>query len=221
VSLIVTGTGTGVGKTVTCAAIIARYGKKVPLAYWKPVATGASMERDSETVQRWCGKLATVLPETFLLEEPLSPHIAARKEGRSVDPKKIALDLVRHATEDTDRRLVIEGAGGLLVPLTDSGYLFADLVRDLHLPVVVVAANIVGAINHTLLTLEALRARGIEIAAVVLGGRDDFGNGEAISRFGKMDAVLPLARIPRPGPAGIARAARGFDAKGILFKYLK
>jgi len=221
VSLIITGTGTGVGKTVACAAIIARSGKKVPLAYWKPVATGASTERDSETVRRWCGKLASLLPETYLLEEPLSPHLAARMEGRSIDPEKIALDLVRHATEDTDRRIVIEGAGGLLVPLTDSGYLFVDLVRDLHLPVVVVAANVLGAINHTLLTLEALRARGIEIAAVVLAGKDDFGNCEAIARFGHMDSVLRLARIPRLGLAGISRAARAFDTKGVLLRYLK
>jgi dethiobiotin synthase len=221
VSLIVTGTGTGVGKTVTCAAIVARYGRKIPLAYWKPVATGASTERDSETVGRWCGKLAAILPETFLLDAPLSPHLAARKESRSVDPEKIALELVRHATEDTERRIVIEGAGGLLVPLTDQGYLFADLVRDLHLPVVVVAANVLGAINHTLLTLEALRARGIELAAVVLSGRDDFGNREAIARFGRTDAVLSLPRIPRPGPAGIARAARGLDPKGVLGRYLR
>jgi len=221
VSLIVTGTGTGVGKTVACAAIIARYGRKIPLAYWKPVATGSSMERDSETMRRWCGNLASILPETFLLEAPLSPHVAARMEARCVDPEKIALDLVRHATEDTERRIVIEGAGGVLVPLTDSGYLFADLIRDLHLPVVVVAASVLGAINHTLLTLEALRARGIEVAAVVLGGKDDFGNRDAIVRFGKVDAVLPLPRIQRPGPAGLGRAARAFDTKGVLLQYLK
>ena len=219
-SLIVTGTGTGVGKTVACAAMIARYGKRIPLAYWKPVATGASTERDSETVRRWCGKVAAILPETCLLDAPLSPHLAARKEGRAVDPEKIALDLVRHATEDTERRIIIEGAGGALVPLTDSGYLFADLVRDLHLPVVVVAASVLGAINHTLLTLEALRARDIEIAAVVLGGKDDFGNREAIARFGRVD-VLPLSWIPRPGPTGLVRAARAFDTKGALLRYLK
>ena len=69
--------------------------------------------------------------------------------------------------------------------------------------------------------IEALRARGIEVAAVVLGGKDDFGNRDAIARFGKMDAVLPLPRIQRPGPAGLGRAARAFDTKGVLLQYLK
>jgi dethiobiotin synthase len=220
-SLIVTGTGTGIGKTVTCAVLLARYGRGIRLAYWKPVATGGADDRDSASVKRWCGHLAGVLDEVYLFEAPLSPHLAARRENAAIDPEAIVGALVRHGLEDPDRSLVVEGAGGLLVPLTDQGYLLADLLRELYLPCLVAASSRLGTINHTLLTLEALRARGLEVAGVVLNGPPNRENRLAIERFGRVEVVGEIGPLRRPGRTAIARAARGFDRDGRLRGYLE
>jgi dethiobiotin synthase len=220
-SLVVTGTGTGIGKTVACAAVLARHGRSLRLAYWKPIATGAVEGRDAASVKRWCGHLAGILDEVYLLDAPLSPHLAARRERRVIDPETVLAALVRHGLEDAERSLVIEGAGGLLVPLTDRGYLLADLFREMHLPCLVAASSRLGTINHTLLTLEALRSRGLEVAGVVLNGPRDRENRLAIERFGGVEVVGEIDAIPRPGRAAIERAARGFDRGGRLRQYLE
>jgi dethiobiotin synthase len=220
-SLVVTGTGTGVGKTVTCAAILARYGRTLRLAYWKPIATGAVEGRDAASVKRWCGHVAGVLDEVYLFDAPVSPHLAARRERAVIDAEAVLAALVRHGLEDGERSLVIEGAGGVLVPLTDRGDLLADLLREIHLPCVVAASTRLGTINHTLLTLEALRSRGIEVAGVVLNGPPDRENRMAIERFGRVDVVGEIGPLPRPGRAAVARAARSLDRQGRLRRYLE
>jgi dethiobiotin synthase len=220
-SLIVTGTGTGVGKTVVSAVLLARYGRRTRLAYWKPVATGARDERDSDLVRRWCGNRTAVLDEAYLFDAPVSPHLAARRERRCVEPEAILEALVAHGTADPDRSLIIEGAGGVLVPLTDHGYLNADLFRDLHLPCLVTATSMLGTINHTLLTLEALRARRIAVAGVVLSGPPDAENRKAIERCGQVAVIAEVPRLARLGGAAIRRAARSFDRRGLLRKYFE
>ena len=218
-SLVVIGTGTEVGKTVTCALLLARYGKSFRLGYWKPIATGAIEGRDTAEVKRWCGHLADILEESYLFDAPLSPHLAAKLEGKSIDPARVADALVMHGMEDERRSLIIEGIGGLLVPLTDHGYLLADLLRDFQLPCLVVGQSSLGTINHTLLTLEALRWRKIEIAGVVLSGPRNRENRAAIRRFGRVDVVLEIEPIRPLSRQGIARAARKFDRPGRLRGY--
>lgn len=218
-SLIVVGTDTEVGKTVVSGILLARYARAFPLAYWKPVATGADSDRDAGTIRRWLGARVEVLPETYLFEPPVSPHLAARKASVSIDPERICADLVAHATRDLRRRLVIEGIGGLHVPLTDHGYLLAHLVRDLHLPCLLVARSTLGTINHTLLTLEALRARNIPLAGVVLSGPRNPDNREAIERFGQVRVVGEVEPLGRVGPRRIAAAARRFDRRARLKTY--
>ena len=220
-SLIVIGTDTGVGKTVVSAVLIARYGRGLRLGYWKPVQTGAAEERDSESVRKWTRGLADVLEESYVFEPPLSPHRAARLAAVEIQPERILEDLVRHGLEDSRRSLVIEGAGGLLVPLTGGGYLLADLCREMHLPCLLVARSTLGTINHTLLTLEALRARRIPLAGVVLSGPPDVENRKAIERFGGTRVVAEVGLLGRPGPAGVRKAARSFDRAGCLRPYLE
>ena len=110
-------------------------------------------ETDSATVRRLAEVPAErILPEAYVLPEPIAPHEAARRAG-------IAIDMAKLVPPVTDRLLVVEGAGGLLVPLTDTAYVI-DLAAELHLPVILVARSTLGTINHTLLSLEAIRRRG-------------------------------------------------------------
>lgn len=218
-SIVVTGTGTGVGKTVACAVILARYGPRRRLAYWKPVQSGTRGGTDGSRIARWTRGFAEVLEEEYRFLRPLSPHLAARLEGKAIDPERIAAALVRHALSDPKRDIVVEGVGGLLVPLTEGGYLVADLVRDLALPCLIVARTALGTINHTLLTLEAARARGIRVAGVVLSGPRDDENRVAIERFGRTAVVDTIEPIRPVGRAGVLRAARAFDRRGALREF--
>ncbi len=205
-ALAVVGTDTGVGKTVACAVLLTRWAAHQP-AYWKPVATGARDERDTDTIRRLCPPEIEILPESYLLAEPLSPHLAARREGATIDPGRLLADLLSHRATLAGRPLVVEGAGGVLVPLTDDGYLLADLLAAAALPCLVVARSTLGTINHTLLTLEALRSRKIQVKGVVLNGPRNPDNRHAIERFGAIQVVGELPPLPMLTPAAISAAA--------------
>lgn len=221
-SLIVVGTDTEVGKTVASAVILARYARGRRIAYWKPIATGAAEGlSDRERVARWVGGVAEVLPETYRFDLPASPHLAARRAGSRVDPERVLEDLVAHGLADAERHLVIEGIGGVLVPLTESGCLLIDLVADLSLPCVVVARSTLGTINHSLLTIEALRKRSIDIAGFVLSGPADAENRVAIERFGGVRVIGEIPPLGRLGQRSIGRAAKAFDVAGLLEEYFK
>jgi malonyl-CoA O-methyltransferase len=216
VSLAVVGTGTEVGKTVVSAILLARYPNA---AYWKPVATGARDERDTETVARLAPPAIEILPETYLFREPLSPHLAARLDGATIDPAHLLAELARLRAERPERALVVEGAGGLLVPLTDTDLLI-NFFAAAHLPCLLVALSGLGTINHTLLSLEALRARKMEVAGVVLNGPPNPENRAAIERFGKVAVIAELSSLPTLNRSAVAQAAEGFDRDGILAAYL-
>jgi dethiobiotin synthetase len=181
--LFVTGTGTGVGKTVLSAALMLRY----PGArYWKPIQTGP--EDDTAEVRRLSG--GQVLNHGIRLPDPVSPHLAARRAGTTID-----LSLL--PTRDSDAAaFIVEGAGGVLVPVNDAQTM-ADLMVLLGLPVIVAARTTLGTINHTLLTLEALLARSLKIAGVVMIGEADPENRAAIERYG---GVKVIAEMPRFDP---------------------
>ncbi len=220
-SLVVVGTDTDVGKTVSTAILLARYGKRRPLAYWKPLATGACEETDRKRVAKWVGHLVDILPETYLFDPPLSPHLAAKLARTTIDPERVLEELVRHGLEDRARNLVIEGVGGVLVPVTENGYLLTNLLEDLSLPALVIARSTLGTINHTLLTLEALRARDIEIAGVVLNGPKNRENRRAIERYGEIEVISEIEPIPRLGRKSIETAARRFDTRAKLKHYFE
>lgn len=169
----VTATGTGVGKTVVCACLVRRWGA----AYWKPVQTGVATEdADSVTV----GRLApgvVIHPPRHVFQAPLSPEAAGALEGVRVELADFDVPV--------GSPIVVEGAGGVMVPLNGQS-LMIDLMVRLRLPVVVVAGTGLGTINHTLLSLAALRARDVAIAGVVLVGAANEGNREAIARHGEV-----------------------------------
>lgn len=193
----VTGTDTGVGKTLVSACLARAWGA----AYWKPLQTGLKDEAgDTPTV----AALAALPPErvhppAYALAEPLSPHAAAELEGDAIDANALALP-------DTDRPLVVEGAGGLLVPVTGDVFII-DLIARFGLPVVLVARSTLGTINHTLLSLEALRARGLAVAGVVLNGPPNPGNRAAIERFGKVRVLAEIPTLDRLDTETVTEAA--------------
>ncbi len=214
-SLFVVGTDTGVGKTVVAATLLARYRSELRLVYWKPVATGGRLERDRDSVALLVPGAETVA-EAYLFDEPLSPHLAARHEGVEIELERIATRWRELRTFFAGAGFVVEGAGGVLVPLNDHGVLLVDLVAAMALPVLVAARSTLGTINHTLLTIEALRGRGIEIAGVVLNGPSQPDNREAIERLGGVAVLAELPAFGLPGASAIAAAARDFDPDGVL-----
>ncbi|MBN1441052.1 MAG: dethiobiotin synthase [Planctomycetes bacterium] len=220
-SLVVVGTDTDVGKTVVSSVLLARYGRRFPLAYWKPIATGAADGTDSARVRRWVGHRVDVLPETYLFEPPVSPHLAARLAGVAIEPDRILEDLVAHGMADERRGLVIEGIGGLLVPINDHGYLLAHLLEEMQLPCLLVARSTLGTINHTLLALEALRRRRIALAGAVLCGPLNRENRRAVQRFGGVEVIGEVDRLPRLGRRTIEAAARRFDRSARLRQYFE
>ena len=179
--IVVTGTDTGVGKTVAAAALAWRLGA----SYWKPVQAGLDEETDSEAVARLAG--VEILPEAYRLTTPCSPHRAAEIDGVAIDPDRLT---------PPAGRLVIEGAGGALVPLTRD-LVYADLFARWELPVVVVARTTLGTINHALLTIEALRARSIWVGGVLFSGNAMPDSEATICAMGK---VRSLGRIPALDP---------------------
>lgn len=197
--IVVTGTDTGIGKTVAAAALAWRLGA----SYWKPVQAGLHEETDSEAVARLAG--VEVLPEAYRLTTPCSPHRAAEIDRVTIDPDRLV---------PPPGRLVIEGAGGALVPLTRE-LVYADLFARWGLPVVVVARTALGTINHSLLTIEALRARSIWVGGVLFSGEAMPDSEATICAMG---GVRSLGRIPMLDPLTpetLRAAAETLDLTGL------
>lgn len=190
----VTGTGTEVGKTVVAAAIartLAGDGQRV--AVFKPAVTGLDegVETDHELLRRASGSNQSdeeIAPYRY--GPPASPHLAAAMAGEEIDPER--LRRAAAAAAAGAEAIVCEGVGGLLVPLSP-GYLVRDLAADLRYPLVVVAGPGLGAINHTLLTVEAARAAGLEVSSVVLNPWPD--DPSEIERSNR-ETIAALAEVP-------------------------
>ena len=173
----ITGTDTDVGKTVACAWFMLH----TPARYWKPVQAGLD-ETDESTIRALTGAGdERFVATSYTLPEPLSPHEAAKRAGVTIEMESIKLP-------DDGDPLIIEGAGGLLVPLNDR-YLVIDLIKQFGLPAILVCRAEIGTINHSLLSLEALRARDIPVAGVILSGPDVPHNRAAIEDYGKVRVV--------------------------------
>lgn len=247
--LFVTGTDTGVGKTVVSALLLARYGAELELAYWKPVASGAGgpqPERDSATVAALVPESVEIRLEMHLLRDPVSPHLAARREGVTIDLDEIAAAWAGWQQVSPERGVVIEGAGGVMVPLNEKqrlgkggdswgaggfsgsplgaarsagGELMIDLMALLELPVLLVARSTLGTINHTLLSLDALRRRGVAIAGVVVNGLPDDDNRQAIETYGDVRVVAAVEPFDLT-PGGLSAAGTAFDPTAELRRFL-
>jgi len=178
-AIVVTGTDTDAGKTVFAAGLAAALGA----AYWKPVQAGLDDGTDAARVAAL--GVTRVLPETYRLNTPCSPHRAAEIDGVTIDPERLRPPTV-------DGPLVIEGAGGVLVPVTRD-LLFADLFARWGHPVVLVARTALGTINHSLLSIEALRARGVPILGVAFSGD---ANADSEATIAAIGGVKRLGRLP-------------------------
>ncbi|MGH9487229.1 MAG: dethiobiotin synthase [Terriglobales bacterium] len=198
----VTGTDTGVGKTVVAAALVLA----LPGAcYWKPIQSGieADPATDSEAVARCTGlPAARILPEAYRLRLPASPHVSAAAEGLLIERARLALP-------PASGPVVTEGAGGLLVPINDQSTML-DLMVWLGLPILLVARTALGTINHTLLSLEALRRRGLEVRALVLNGAPVPSTADTLRRWGRPRQLIQFPTLPALTPASLAAAGEAF-----------
>jgi dethiobiotin synthetase len=157
--IFVTGIGTDVGKTVVSAIFTEAFHAD----YWKPVQTGSFFSTDSVKVQKWISNELTIIhPEAYSLKQYMSPHAAAELEGVHIEMNSIHLP-------ETTNHLVIEGAGGLMVPLNSTEFVI-DLIRKLDAEAVLVIQNYLGSINHSLLSIDALKHRNIKIMGLVFNG---------------------------------------------------
>lgn len=193
---VVTGTDTGIGKTIFSAALT----DALSGSYWKPVQSGLDGETDSVAVAR-LGRVPPerILPEVYRLMTPASPHLSARIDGVTIVPDSLSPPAV-------NRPLVIEGAGGLLVPLTER-VVFADVFARWQIPVILCARTGLGTINHTLLSLEALRRRAIPLLGVAFIGDEQADSEAIIAELGK---VRRLGRLPRLDPLTPDRLRQAF-----------
>jgi dethiobiotin synthetase len=183
---VVTGTDTNIGKTVFSAALADALG----VGYWKPVQSGLEGETDSETVRR-LGRIPSsrIFREAWRLKTPASPHLAARIDDVRIVPEALS-------PPSTQSSLIIEGAGGVLVPLTES-QVFADVFARWQIPVILCARTGLGTINHTLLSLEALRHRSVPIFGLVFIGAEQADTQHIIAELGQVNC---LGRLPLLDP---------------------
>ena len=189
--LVVTGTDTGIGKTVLSAGIAAAAGAR----YWKPIQSGLAEGEDADAVARLGAEHRH--PSIYRLVQPLSPHRAAECDGVMIDPDRLA---------PPAGPLVVEGAGGVLVPVTRE-ILFADMFARWRLPVVLAARTALGTINHSLLSIEALRARGVPILGIAFVGDANEDNEATIAQIGR---VRRLGRLPWIEPLDATTLAAAF-----------
>lgn len=185
--IFVSGTDTGIGKTLVSAALTLGMGG----VYWKPVQSGLKGETDTQYVRRVTGLSDEhIRPEAYRLEEPLSPHAAAEIDGVRIEMDRLGLP------DGEGGPLVVEGAGGLLVPLNGQ-HMIIDLAARLELPVLLVARSELGTLNHTFLSLEVLRRRKIPVAGVVMNGPENPGNRRAIESYGKVEVLAEIEPLER------------------------
>ncbi len=195
--IFITGIGTGIGKTVTSAVVV----EKLKADYWKPVQSGDLHDSDSLKVQSLVSNPITVFyPETYRLTEPYSPHKSAKIDGITIDPKKFVIP-------QTTNHLVIEGAGGLMVPLNDD-FLIVDLIKQLGAEVILVSQNYLGSINHTLLSVEVLHNRNIPIKGIMFNGIRDASSEEYIATYTDLKVLGFIPQLEELSPEVISSATQ-------------
>ena len=215
--LFVTGTDTGVGKTVASEALLHRY-RPARLCYWKPIQTGIEEDDDTAEVRRLAACCDDeILNEGIRLPNPVSPHLAAERAGVTITLERLRGLL----PQDDSIRWIVEGAGGVLVPV-NGRELMVDWMRVLGLPVLVAARSGLGTINHTLLTLEALCSRGLAAVGVIMIGERSESNRAAIERYGRIPVVGEMPLFPLLDENILARwATAELDPQNRLWECLR
>jgi dethiobiotin synthetase len=181
--LFITGIGTDIGKTLISAILV----EKLKADYWKPIQSGDLHNSDTMKVKSLITNATSVFhPESYRLTQPFSPHKSADLDGIRIELQSISLPKTSNNT------LIIEGAGGLMVPLNDREYII-DLIQELEAEVILVIKNYLGSINHTLLSLELLKARNIPVKGLIFNGENDSYSEQAILNHSKLSI---LGRVP-------------------------
>lgn len=194
--LFVTGIGTGVGKTIVAALLT----QKLMADYWKPIQSGDLDNSDSAMVQSLISNpVSKIHPEAYRLTQPLSPHHSAMLDGLKIEEKRLAAPV-------TDNQLVIEGAGGLMVPLNDT-LLMIDLITKFDAEVAVVVKHYLGSINHTLLTLNVLKNKNIPVKYLIINGAGNDQSEKAILNFSTPQTLVRVPEILEMTKPGIAKIA--------------
>jgi len=216
--LFITGTDTGIGKTVLSAALLQRYRRVAPLRYWKPIQTGIEQDDDTAEVRRLgAADEAEILDVGIRLPRPVSPHLAAKWAGEPIDLQRL---LCLPPTDDRTS-WIVEGAGGVLVPVNDM-HCMVDFIAMLGIPALIAARSSLGTINHTCLTVEALRTRSVTVAGVVLIGEPNADNADAIEHYARVPVIAQMPRFDPLTPESLAAwTAKSFDPEGSLCEFLK
>ncbi|RQO40552.1 dethiobiotin synthase [Chryseobacterium sp. KBW03] len=194
--LFITGIGTEIGKTV-CSAILVQHFKA---EYWKPIQSGDLHHTDSHKIEAWTDH-TTCHPEAYRLQLAASPHQSAREEN-------ITIDLDDFQLPKTDNPLIVEGAGGLMVPISDTTFMI-DLIEKLSLPTALVVRNYLGCINHSLLSIMALEQRKIKLEYLILNGDFPEDTERVICNFiQKETKIIKIPEISSPDKESIQHAAK-------------
>jgi len=204
----VTGTDTNVGKTVLSALLVAA----LDAFYWKPIQTGAVEGTDRKSVRQWAEVAEERLAlESYRFDPPVSPHLAARLAGTEIQLNRLVLPSAQE-----NAKWIVEGAGGAMVPINERD-LMRDLMMRIGFPVVIAARTTLGTINHTLLTVSALREARVPICGVVMIGDEDVENRRAIEHYGEVRVVghIPMLKeINRAALLGIYE--QHFDHRAFI-----
>ena len=198
--LFITGTDTEIGKTVTSAALTEAW----QADYWKPIQAGDLDNSDSMKIARWVSNNKTQIhPERYRLNHPMSPHAAAALDGIHIDLKDFSIP-------QTDNLLLIEGAGGLYVPINED-FCIIDLIKKLDVPVILTSKNYLGSINHTLLSINALKGRGIAIHGIVFNGESNPETERIILKMTGIKRLGTIKKMKEINKASIKEAFIPFD----------
>ncbi len=194
--IFVTGTDTEIGKTIVSAALVTYLRETENVCYWKPIQTGIEDDNDTETVRKLarCSD-SEVHDKGFRLKKPLSPHLSARLANIEITIEK-TLNFID--VNDRDKFWIVEGAGGILVPLNKND-LMIDLIKALDLPVIITGRSALGTINHTLLTIKTLRNHNLEILGVILNGEPNLENKKAIGHYGEVSVLAEMPKFEKLG----------------------
>jgi dethiobiotin synthetase len=199
--IFVTGTDTGIGKTLVSAIILSGLNGK----YWKPVQSGLDGITDTEWVKEKTGlDDLHFFPETYRLRQPLSPHASAKADGICIE-----LDNFKIPQTLGTETLIIEGAGGIMVPLNEKEFMI-DLIKKCNSPALIVAKSTLGTINHTLLSINQLRSYCVDIAGVVMNGPRNNSNRDAIERFGNVKVIAEIEEITDINPKNLKRCFKEY-----------
>ncbi|PWS33580.1 dethiobiotin synthase [Pedobacter paludis] len=174
----ITGIGTGIGKTLISAILT----EKLKADYWKPIQSGDLETSDSKTIASLISNEKTIIhQESYRLTQPLSPHLSAKLDGITIDLNQIVIP-------ETENNLIIEGAGGLMVPLNENE-LMVDLIQKLDAEVILVSQNYLGSINHTLLSINLLNQHNIKIKGIIFNGDENLETERFILKYAKIEKL--------------------------------